>query len=152
MKTIIVILATFLTVSFASADSWCEWDGSQGVNCQSDGRGYILIEGRPTKTESIANAAGWFKVTDTQPSIGADQVIDAEIWEKVGNQINLTWSVRDMTAEEIDGRDAGAMDITDYYIWKALLVTGTITQQQAIDNLPAEMIDAYQARKRLLGD
>lgn len=131
---------------------WCEWSGTQGVNCQSDGRGYIKIEGRPTKTPAIANAAGWYKVIVTEPSLGADETKDEVVWGFASNEITKTWTVRDMTSTEIDERDASAMKITDYYLWKTLLKTSVITQQQAVDNLPADLIDAYQARKRLLGD
>jgi hypothetical protein len=54
-----------------------------------------------------------------------------------------------MTTEEIDERDSGVMPLSEYYLWKTLIVTGVITQQQAVDNLPDELIKAYQARNRL---
>ena len=151
-KFIVVALFVFFISPLALADQWCEWSGTQGINCQSDGRGFILIENRPTRTPSVANAAGWYKVIVTEPSVGVDETKDAEVWDKVGNQITLTWTVRDLTATEIDEQIASPMQIEMYYVWKALLATGTITQQQAADNLPQEMVDAYMARKRLLGD
>ena len=43
----------------------------------------------------------------------------------------------------------GIMDIDIYRIWRTLIQVGVITQQQAVNNLPAEMIDAYQARDRI---
>lgn len=148
MRNFIVLLIVFF-VSPVFAGQWCEWSGSQGINCQSDSRGFIMIDGRPTRTPSIAHAAGWYEKIDTQPTIGADQTRDAEVWGFADNQISRTWTVRDLTTAELDAREASAMPISDYYIWKTLLVTGVITQQQAANNLPAELIDAYQARDRI---
>ena len=151
MKKIIVVLAILLITSFAHADRWCEWSGTEGENCVSDSNG-IYLDGRPTRTVSMINDFGLFRVTETQPVVGEDQRRDAEVWGFADNEITLTWTVRDMTATEIDNRIASPMSVTNYYIWKALISTGTITIQQAQDNLPQELIDAYQARKRLLGD
>jgi len=136
------------------AARWCAWSGTEGTNCQSDTRRYLLaLDGHKISVdEANLNAFGFYELTTTQPTIGADQVKDSEVWGLVGNQMSLTWSVRDMTATEIDNRIASPMSMTDYYIWKALLVTGVLTQAQATANLPAEMIDAYKARARLLGD
>jgi len=149
MKTFITFLIlTFFSVP-AFADTWCEWDGTTGINPQSDNRGYILIEGRPTRTPSIANAAGWYKVVVTQPTIGVDQIKYDEVWGFAANEISKTWTVRDLTAEELDQREAGAMPLSEYYLWWTLIETGLITQQQAANHLPQELIDAYQARDRL---
>ena len=133
---------------------YCEWDSTKGVNCQSDDKGYIRrVDGLPVGGGEVNyNDNGFYELVVTEPTIGADQVRDAEVWAKPDNTITKTWTVRDLTATELDQRIANPMSITDYYLWKALLVTGTITQQQAVNGLPAEMIDAYQARKRLLGD
>ena len=142
-----------MVASFAHADQWCEWSGTEGINCVGDRNGVLKSpDGVPTRTEVTINGWGLFRVTSTQPVIGTDQVRDAEVWDKVDNQISLTWTVRNMTATEVDNQIASPMSVTNYYIWKALLVTGVLTNQQAVDNLPSEMIDAYQARKRLLGD
>lgn len=153
MKKIIIILGILMVASFAHADQWCEWSGTEGINCVNDRSGVLKSpDGIPTRTEVTINGWGLFRVTSTQPVVGEDEKRDAEVWNKVGNQISLTWTVRDMTATEIDNRIASPMSMTNYYLWKALLVTGVLTNQQAVDNLPSEMIDAYQARKRLLGD
>jgi len=136
--------------SILFAGTWCQWDGSEGINCKSTSKTSIVIDDhRVTVSAENLNPRGWFERTITQPTIGEDQVRDAEVWSKVDNEIYLTWTVRDMTATEIDQRIASPMSITDYYLWKVLLVTGTITQQQAADRLPQELIDAYQARDRL---
>ena len=156
MKKLIVIALTLLFASSAYADRWCEWSGTEGINCRNDRNGLLISPtGTPTWVEnnlSLINGWGLFHTTETQPVIGEDQVRDAEAWGFADNEITLTWTVRDMTATEIDNRIASPMSVTNYYIWKALIATGTITIQQAQDNLPQELIDAYQARKRLLGD
>ena len=152
MKRLIVVLAVLLIVPLAHADRWCEWSGTVGENCINDRNGVVWLEGRPTRTVSMINDFGLFRVTETQPVIGENQRRDAEVWGFADNEITLTWTVREMTATEIDNRIASPMSVTNYYIWKALLVTGVLTQQQAVNNLPPEMIDAYQARERLLGN
>jgi hypothetical protein len=147
----IVLLAVFITIP-AQADQWCMWDGSQGVECQSDSKGFIRIpnpNGFKVSTESIANNKGYYRVVITQPTLGVDQVRDAEVWGFDGTNITLTWSVRDLSAGEIDQRDAAPMPLSEYYLWKALLVKGVITSQEAQNALPQELIDAYNARDRL---
>jgi len=152
MKRIIVItLFIILMTPFAYADRWCQWSGTEGIECKNDRDG-VLNMPFPTRTESLINAKGYYRVTITQPTIGENQVRDAEVWGFADNQISLTWTVRDLTVTEIDQRIANPMSITNYYIWKTLIKTGLITQAQAAANLPAEMVDAYLARKRLLGD
>ena len=153
MKSFIVIALIVLFAPFANADRWCEWSGTEGENCRNDRNGVLMSPTNfPTSTVSKINSWGVYHLTTTQPEIGEDQIRDAEVWSKVDNEIFLTWTVRDMTETEIDQRIANPMSVTDYYIWKALLVTGVLTTAQAVANLPPEMIDAYQARKRLLGD
>jgi len=149
MKKLIIVLVITLFAVPSFADQWCEWSGTEGENCQSDGRGYIMIDGFPTRTPAIANTKGWYKLIVTQPTIGADQTRDAEVWGFAANEISKTWTVRDLTAEEIDQRDASPMPLSEYYLWWTLIETGTITQQQAVNHLPQELIDAYQARDRL---
>ena len=148
MKRLIVVALALFFAAPAFADTWCEWSGTEGENCKNDRDG-VLNMPFPTRTEAIINSHGYYRVVTTEPTLGADQVRDAEVWAKPDNTITKTWSVRDLTATELDQRIANPMSITDYYLWKALLVTGTITQQQAVAGLPAEMIDAYQARARL---
>ena len=150
MKKIVLCLMFLFTPSLLMAGTWCQWDGSQGTNCQSTSRTYIMINNvRVSISAENLNPRGWYERTVTQPSIGEDQVKDAEVWGFADNEISLTWTVRDMTQAEIDTRDADAMPLSEYYLWKTLIVTGVITQQQAVNNLPAELIDAYQARDRL---
>ncbi len=149
MKIVIAFLILIFFSIPAFAGQWCEWSGTAGINAQSDNRGYIMIDGFPTRTPSIANSKGWYKVVVTQPTIGVDQTRDTEVWGFAGNLISRTWTVRDLTTEELDQRIANAMSLSDYYLWRTLIVTGVITQQQAANNLPAELIDAYQARDRL---
>ena len=116
----------------------------------------MILPDRPkisTDAECLANN-GFYILETTEPVLGENQVRDAEVWEFVshpvqGDKITRTWTVRDMTATEIDVRQAGPMPISEYYLWKALIVTGVITQQQAAANLPQELIDAYLARDRI---
>jgi len=153
MKRIILILTVLLIAPFAHADRWCEWSGTEGENCVNDRNGVLISpSGFKTRTEATINSWGLYKYTYTPPVIGENQVRDAEVWGFADNEISHTWSVRDMTATELDRREAGPMPLNTYYLWKALIVTGVITQQQAVNNLPQELIDAYLARKRLLGD
>ena len=150
MKKIVLCLIFMLVPSLLVAGTWCQWDGSQGTNCQSTSRTYITINNvRVSVSAENLNPRGWYERTVTQPSIGEDQVKDAEVWGFADNEISLTWTVRDMTQAEIDTRDASPMTLSEYYLWKTLITTGVITQQQAVNNLPAELIDAYQARDRL---
>lgn len=153
LTTIVVVFMT--STSFAS--QWCEWSGSEGINCQSDSKGYILINSIKTRTPALANSKGWFKVTETPVTPGADQVIDAEVWSFASPDIGKTWSVRDMTTQEIQDRDdqIAVQDVltrNEYYILKMLMLPGIInltTGAIDVSVVPQYMIDAYQARGRL---
>jgi hypothetical protein len=150
MKNLIAVLAILLIVPVAYADRWCEWSGTEGENCVNDNSGVLLSPTKvPTRTEWKINTWGLFRVAITQPTVEEDELRDVEVWDKVDNQISLTWTVRDMTAIELDNRASSPMPLSEYYLWKALLATGVITQQQAATYLPQELIDAYQARDRL---
>jgi hypothetical protein len=151
-KLIVVFMLLFASPAFAT--TWCMWSGTEGENCASDSRGYVRMPDGlliSIDLECLTNN-GYYELIETQPTIGEDQVRDVEVWGFADGQISKTWTVRDLTAEEIDNRIASPMSVTNYYIWKALIATGTITIEQAQNNLPQELIDAYQARKRLLGD
>ena len=150
MKKLYLILLFLVAPTIANADMWCKWDGQEGTECQSDSKGFIFDErGFRVSTPSIANANGYFRLVDTQPVIGQNQVRDAVLWGFSNNEITRTWTVRNLTAEEIDQNTARPMPLNTYYLWKALLVKGAITQQEAANALPQELIDAYQARDRL---
>lgn len=148
MKKIIFIIL-IAVASPALADQWCQWAGDQGTNCQSDSRGYIVINGYNVRTPAIAHARGWYRLVVTQPTVGENQVIGTTVWGFSDNVISKTWTVRDMTDEEIDQRAASPMPIGEYYIWKALIAKGVITQQEAAQRLPDDLKAAYLARDRL---
>lgn len=151
MKILLSILFVILFAGQSVAGQWCQWDGSKGVNCQSDHRGYIVINGYNVKTPAIANAEGFYKVIETYPIITSDQVITTEQWSApVGNHINKTWEFRDKTAIEIDQEIAQPMSVNDYYQWKAMIFKGLITEQEAASLLPPELVNAYLARERLM--
>jgi len=151
-----IILSLFLSLFFitpAFAAQWCQWSGTEAENCISERDGILYpdnhfpvkIEGNETKIYNY----GYYPLVITQPTIGENQVKDAEIWGFADNEISKTWSVRDLTQTEIDERDAEAMDITMYYLIKGLISIDTFTLQEAAAFFPAESITAYQARTRL---
>ena len=149
MRLTIAVFVLLFAVQ-ANAATWCKWDGSQGINCTSTNRTSAVLDGhRVTVSAENLNPRGWYELVVTEPTIGADQVRGQTIWALVGNQITKTWEVQDMTTEDIDQRIARPMSLSDYYQWKVLLETGVITVQQARNHIPQELIDAYQARKRL---
>ena len=151
MKKLLICALILLIPTIAPADQWCMWDGSQGTDCQSDSKGYVVVPtGFKVSTESILNGHGYYRTVTTYPALGENQVREQEVWGFADNEISRTWTVRDMTAEEIDQNIASPMPLSEYYLWKALIVTGVITQQQAAANLPQELIDAYLARDRLI--
>lgn len=150
MKKLLVLtvfLALFSTSVFGA--TWCQWSGTEGENCRNVTNGRVRLPSGVWVAEKDFNEYGYYELTITQPSIGPDQTRDVEVWDLVGNQMGKTWSVRDLTDEELDQREAGAMPLSEYYLWKTLLATGVITVQQVQNNLPQVLIDAYQARDRI---
>lgn len=153
MKKLLVIGLILFLVIPAGAGTWCQWSGTKGENCQEAKDGVIMSpSGFPIRTESIAKAKGVYPLTVTEPTLGANQVKGAEVWAFANDAITKTWAVRDLSATEIDEKTAGPMGLSDYYIWKTLIKTGVITQAQAQTHLPKMLLDAYVARKKLLGD
>ena len=151
-KLITIVLLILFFAPFSYADRWCEWSGTVGENCKNDRDGVVYLP-FPTRTESLINNAGLYRVTVTQPTIGVDQTMDAEVWGFADNQISLTWTVRDLTTTELDNRAASPMSVNDYYVWKAFIQAGIFTQAQLVTYFQAnqpDMIEAYQARDRLL--
>jgi hypothetical protein len=148
MKKFIILLA-LLIASPAFGATWCKWSGTEATDCKSDSRKYISVDtGLPIGPESYA-AYGYYELQTITPVIGADQIRDEIQWSFDGTIITRTWTVRDMTTEELDAREAKAMRIGEYYLWKALIAKDVITQQEAAQALPQELIDAYLARKRI---
>ena len=96
MKKLIVIALTLLFASSAYADRWCEWSGTEGINCRNDRNGVLLSPTNfPTSTVAKINSWGVYHVTETQPVVGEDQRRDAEVWGFADNEITLTWTVRE---------------------------------------------------------
>jgi len=148
------LLAVVLIVFFAvpvSADTWCQWSGTEGTDCKSDRDG-VFRTPFPTRSEATINEHGYYRLVVTQPTLGENQVRDEEVWAFEDNVITKTWTVRDLTAQEINEREAGAMPLSEYYLWKVLRLKNVVTTQELQDNLPEELKDAYLARKALLGD
>jgi hypothetical protein len=152
MKKILIPVFLLLFSAPAFGATWCEWSGTEGVNCQSDSRGYVraTADNHPIgASEENLNYHGFYELIVTEPSLGPNQVKDAVVWGFAANQISKTWTVRDLTTTELDQREARAMPLSEYYLWRALIVKGVITQQEAVDALPSVLIDAYLARDRL---
>lgn len=150
-KLIVTVLLIFFVTSFASADRWCQWSGTAGINCRNDSAGVLRLP-FPTRTEALINAKGFYRVTNTHPTVGEDQTKDVEVWDLVGNQMSLTWTVRDLTTAEIDSRDAEPMPRSEYFLWSALVAGGVFTGAQIAAFLQAnapELVEAYQARDRI---
>jgi len=151
-KFILCLLFTFISSPLFAA-TWCQWDGSEGTNCQSTSRTYITINNvRVTVSAANLNPRGWYELTVTEPTVGEDQVRDEVVWGFETNQISKTWTVRDMTAEEIDIRDAAVMPLIDYLQFNLMVAKGLVTKAEIATYLTAkypELIDAYQARDRL---
>ena len=139
------------TILFAG--TWCQWDGSAGTNCQSTSRTYIIINNvRVSVSAENLNPRGWYELTVTEPTVGEDQVKDAIVWGFATNQISKTWTVRDMTSEEIDIRDAAVMPLIDYLQFNLLVAKGVATPAEIVAYLTAkypEILAAYLARDRL---
>jgi len=145
MKILYFLMAFILLAASANASQWCQWDGTQGLECQSDARGYIKISGFPVKTPAIANARGYFKVTDTIPELTATQKFGAIVWEKVGNDINRTYTVVDKTTTENDEDTARALSLEMYVVLKWMVAQGVINPATA----PTALKNAYLARQRI---
>lgn len=148
MRIFFTILIFLFTTS-AFATDWCQWVDNEGANCQSDSRGYIVIDGIKTRTHSTRNAKGWYERIVTQPALGENQVKSLVQWSFANNEIGITWAVRDLTLIELDEAESHAMPLNTYYLWKTLIAKGTITIEEAVAALPQEIIDAYLARQRL---
>ena len=151
---LVLVLAIAVTTTPLYAATWCGWSGTEGINCRSDTAGWIQLPNGLliAVDEENFNRHGYYRLETTEPTVGVDQVRDATVWGFADNVITRTWTVRDLTTTELDENEARAMPLSEYYLWKALLVKGVITQQEAATALPQELIDAYLARKRLLGD
>ena len=150
--TVFIFLGLIIVSSTAFAGQWCHWNGTSGDDCQSDSKGYIVINGMNTRTPSIARNYNYYPLKVVQPDVGPNQIRDSIVWDISDNKIHLTWSVRDMTEEEITEREAEAMPLSEYYLWKVLLLKNVVTAPELADNLPAELKNAYLARKAILGD
>ena len=149
MRFLVAVLIVLMSSPVIAA-TYCQWDGTKGVNCRNDNRGYLPTDdGNISPETELFTEYGYYPLNTTYPVLGTDQTTDQEQWSFDGTTISRTWTVRAMTATEIDIRDAQPMPINTYYLWKTLLATGTITQAQANARLPQELIDAYQARDRL---
>ena len=146
------------------SDRWCQWSGTEGVNSQSDSRGYITnTDGmRIAVDEENLNRHGWYRLTITQPTPNGEPFDSAThkktdaVWGFANDQISLTWDTLALTAEEIQLREdqtaiQGKMSQTGYHILKMLLIPGVIGADGKIDltKVPQYMKDEYAIRGRL---
>jgi len=160
MRKLIVVLIILLATS-AYAEQWCEWSGTEAVNCINERDGILYAPGYvPIKIEpniDTIHSRGYYRLEVTQPVLGENQVRDAEVWELFTHPINedkitKTWTVRDMTATEIDNRVASPLSVNDYWQWKGIQAAGGWTNEEMIQRLPADLVEAFQARARLLAE
>ena len=148
---LIGLFITFMA-STSIAATWCQWSGTEGVDCKNTSTGMFKLPNGIYVKEKDFNASGYYERITTQPTLGADQVRDTEVWGFADNEISLTWTVRDLTAQEILVRDASAMSLPDYLQWKAIVQFTSATSEQIVTFLTAnypEQVIAYQARKTI---
>jgi len=141
----------FVLIASPAISRWCYWNGTSGESCQTDNKGYLKVDSVGISGGEINyNSHGFYELTITQPTLADDETKDAEVWSKDGNQLSLTWSVRDMTQDELDEIDAdeGLISREMYYVLKWLIDEGVISAAN-ISNAPAKLKAAYQARGRL---
>jgi len=131
-KLLFTIIIYLFAVGVASAEYWCQWDGSAGINCKSANIGDQITKpngGRIYVSEYNLNSHDYYKVTDTNPTIGADEKRGVVQWGKVDNQISRTWAVDAMSQAEIDLRDntnaCAGMENT-MWLAKKLVTKGTL--------------------------
>jgi len=151
MKKIIVLLILILATP-ALAGTWCQWDGSKGVNCRGVSGDRFRLPSGVWVAQKDFNEYGYYERITTNPVLGENQVRDQEVWGFADNQISLTWTVRDLTAAEIDQRAAGAMDLATYLIFRLLVnksVTTNTELRTYMETKYPELADAYEARDRL---
>jgi len=150
-KILIAILIVGFSATGAFAQLWCQNDGNdKGINCQSDNKGYLLINGFPTVKLTSRIAKGFFPVTIVEPDVAVNQKKTSEDWTFADNAFIKTWFVADMTDAEVDAFEAAAMNEDVYWIWKALRVLHpTVTVEQLVNFLPADQVDGYKARARV---
>jgi len=151
IKNVALILVLLVFPVTVNAATWCNWTGSEGENCQSDSKGFIrTAEGLPVGVSTAGlNPRGWYELTDTQPTIGEDQVRDEVQWSIADNQISHTRTVRDLSAEEIDERTASAMSLSDWRQWSAIQLISGATNQQMRNYMGDELVEQWLARNRL---
>ena len=147
MKKIILAILIVLFASPAFAARWCQWDGSKGIGCQDDLRGYItLVDGlRISGSAEHFNINGYYLLTTTQPTVPEGSVKETEVWGKIENDISQTWTVREKTTEEINTEIGNTMSFEMYKVLSWFAAEGYIDPATA----PAGIRDAYLARQAL---
>ena len=103
----LIVLTLVLLASPALAEQYCEWSGTEGVNCQNDNKGYVRTSaGLPVGGGvSNYNDNGLFLLSIVEPTLGVNEVRDQDQWSFDGSVITRTWSTRTLTAQEIQDRD-----------------------------------------------
>jgi len=147
MKKYIMLVLMLVVPTFAYAERYCQWDGSKGYNCQTDDKGFIRLDsGLKIRGVSAYNSYGYYRLTDTEPVYDPEtQSRDQEVWGFTSPEMTLTYTVRDLTEEELNEIAAQPMSVEMYQHNKWLANEGVTNPS----TMPQWMRDAYQARVAL---
>lgn len=135
---------------------YAQWDGTKGVNQQSDAKGYLIAPDGHKIAPDVSVEFGLYPVVVTEPSVGTDQIKDTAVWGFADDQISLTWTVRDKTSDELAQEAAGELMGRDTYyaiytLLNLLISKGVCTQQEYVSTLPSKMVLALQYWKEQEG-
>jgi hypothetical protein len=160
MKKLLLVICLLVVPTLALGATWCEWSGTAGENCKTDNKnGIIRIGGVNVKYESGKNSRGYYELIVTEPAVSDTETKEVPpIWDFVANQITKTWTVRDLTAEELNARIAMGGDI--YWLFKIVLNAPIPNKGEPLvtpakllgQGVPQWLIDSYLARKAIEGD
>ena len=163
MKKMILVLLGLVVLgvvpAMSSAASWCQWDGSAGVNCVAERNGALrikydkdrnLLPNRLWVGGSVANKNSWgyFQLTQIvlpyDPNTQREDVTSPN-WDKTGDQITMSFPILELTVDEVNGVKSQALSSEMYLVLKWMNAQGYISATTA----PQWLKDAYDARTAL---
>ena len=145
MKYLIATILVLFAVN-AHATTYCQWVGSEGVNCKlTRGEQNILyLDGYfPFKENATkANGYGYYELLTVNPVVDSATEKRGDIqWSFADNQITRTWLVADKTTDELNN-DKCALIRSNIWIVKKLIANGTLDVET---DITANEKAAYQA-------